>query len=107
MNIAVVDAGGNLVTHVRQDGSGSAASTSRLARPGHCRAFDIPTQDLSANAQPTLQFFGIHTTNNGDVAKLAGGIPLVRDDVVVGAIGVSGGSGEQAHSVAEAGAAAP
>jgi uncharacterized protein GlcG (DUF336 family) len=36
----------------------------------------------------------------------AGGIPLRRDGKVVGAVGVSGGSGEQDHAVAEAGAAA-
>ncbi|WP_354497523.1 heme-binding protein [Mycetocola sp. 2940] len=36
----------------------------------------------------------------------AGGIPLTREGQVVGAIGVSGGSGDQDHSVAEAGAAA-
>lgn len=36
----------------------------------------------------------------------AGGIPLKRDGKVVGAIGVSGGSGDQGHSVAMAGAAA-
>jgi uncharacterized protein GlcG (DUF336 family) len=35
----------------------------------------------------------------------AGGIPLKKDGQVVGAIGVSGGSGEQDQSVAEAGAA--
>jgi uncharacterized protein GlcG (DUF336 family) len=36
----------------------------------------------------------------------AGGIPLKRDGNVVGAIGVSGGSGDQDHAVAAAGAAA-
>ena len=51
------------------------------------------------------QFFGIQNTNGGKVAIFAGGIPLSRDGVVVGAIGVSGGSGEQDHSVAEAGVA--
>lgn len=40
------------------------------------------------------------------MAIFAGGILLTRDGAVVGAVGVSGGSGEQDHSVAEAGAAA-
>ena len=70
------------------------------------RAFDIATHDLAANAQPTQQFFGIHTTNDGNVAVFAGGVPLLRDGNVVGAIGVSGGSGDQDQAVAEAGAAA-
>jgi uncharacterized protein GlcG (DUF336 family) len=52
------------------------------------------------------QFFGIHASNNGKIMIFAGGIPLKRDGKVVGAIGVSGGSGEQDHAVAEAGAAA-
>ena len=41
------------------------------------------------------QFFGIHTSNDGRIMIFAGGIPLKRNGKVVGAIGVSGGSGEQ------------
>ncbi|MDQ3374481.1 MAG: heme-binding protein, partial [Acidobacteriota bacterium] len=48
----------------------------------------------------------IHASNNGKVMIFAGGIPLKKDGRVVGAIGVSGGSGEQDHQVAEAGASA-
>ncbi|MGC5076594.1 GlcG/HbpS family heme-binding protein [Agrococcus sp. DT81.2] len=106
MNIAVVDAGGNLVAHVRQDGAWIGSVDISISKAWTSRAFDITTKDLSANAQPTQQFFGIHTTNDGKVAVFAGGIPLSRDGVVVGAVGVSGGSGEQDHSVADAGASA-
>ncbi|NMO04033.1 heme-binding protein [Gordonia sp. TBRC 11910] len=106
MNIAVVDAGGNLVSHVRQDDAWIGSVKISISKAWTSRAFNISTKDLGDNAQPTQQFFGIHTTNDGNVAIFAGGIPLVRDGVVVGAIGVSGGSGEQDHSVAEAGAAA-
>jgi uncharacterized protein GlcG (DUF336 family) len=70
------------------------------------RAFDITTKDLGANSQSGDQFFGIHASNNGKVMIFAGGIPLKKDGKVVGAIGVSGGSGVQDHTVAEAGAAA-
>jgi uncharacterized protein GlcG (DUF336 family) len=52
------------------------------------------------------QFFGIHASNNGRVMIFAGGIPLKRGGQIVGAIGVSGGSGEQDQTVAEAGTAA-
>ena len=108
MNIAVVDAGGNLVAHVRQDGAWIGSVDISISKAWTSRAFDITTKDLGDNAQPTQQFFGIHTTNahGRGVAIFAGGIPLKRDGVVVGAVGVSGGSGEQDHSVAEAGAAA-
>ena len=106
MNIAVVDAGGNLVAHVRQDGAWLGSVDISISKAWTSRAFDISTKDLGDNAQPTQQFFGIHTTNGGRVAIFAGGIPLTRDGAVVGAVGVSGGSGAQDHSVAEAGAAA-
>ena len=106
MNIAVVDAGGNLVSHVRQDGGWIGSIKISISKAWTSRAFDLSTKDIGDNAQPTQQFFGIHTTNDGNVAIFAGGIPLTRDGVVVGAIGVSGGSGDQDHAVAEAGAAA-
>ncbi|MGM1017796.1 MAG: GlcG/HbpS family heme-binding protein [Actinomycetota bacterium] len=106
MNIAVVDAGGNLVSHVRQDGAWIGSIDISISKAWTSRAFDISTQDLGDNAQPTQQFFGIHTTNGGRVAIFAGGVPLHRDGVVVGAVGVSGGSGEQDQTVAAAGAAA-
>ena len=106
MNIAVVDAGGNLVSHVRQDGAWIGSIEISISKAWTSRAFDIATKDLGENSQPTQQFFGIHTTNHGRVAIFAGGVPLVRDGVVVGAIGVSGSSGDQDQSVAEAGAAA-
>jgi len=106
MNIAVVDAGGNLVAHVRQDGAWIGSVNISITKAWTSKAFDIATKDLGDNAQPTQQFYGIHATNGGKVAIFAGGIPLSRDGVVVGAVGVSGGSGEQDQTVAEAGAAA-
>jgi uncharacterized protein GlcG (DUF336 family) len=106
MNIAIADAGGNLVSHVRQDGAWIGSIEISISKAWTARAFDISTKDLGDNSQPAQQFFGIHTTNHGKVAIFAGGVPLARDGVVIGAIGVSGGSGEQDQSVAEAGAAA-
>ena len=107
MNIAVVDAGGNLVSHVRQDGAWIGSIEISISKAWTSRAFDISTKDLGDNSQPTQQFFGIHTTNvhGRGVAIFAGGVPLTRDGRVVGAVGVSGGSGEQDQAVAEAGAA--
>ena len=75
-------------------------------QPRAVRAFDIATRDLAEHSQSGGQFFGIHASNRGRIMIFAGGIPLLRDGKVVGAIGVSGGSGEQDHAVAEAGAAA-
>lgn len=106
MNIAVVDAGGNLVAHVRMDGAWIGSIDISVNKAYTSRCFDLPTGDLAANAQPGEQFYGIHASNNGRIMIFAGGIPLTSDDQVIGAIGVSGGTGEQDQAVAEAGAAA-
>ena len=106
MNIAVADAGANLIAHVRMDGAWIGSIDISIKKAFTSRAFDISTKDLADNSQPGQQFFGIHASNNGRVMIFAGGIPITKDGMVVGAIGVSGGSGEQDHLVAEAGVAA-
>jgi len=106
MNIAIADEGGNLLAHVRMDGAWLGSVDISINKAFTARAFDISTKDLSGPAQPGEQFYGIHTSNHGRVMIFAGGIPLKKDGKVVGAIGVSGGSGEQDQTVAEAGAAA-
>jgi uncharacterized protein GlcG (DUF336 family) len=106
MNIAVADAGGNLVAHVRMDNAWIGSVDISIKKAWTSRAFDITTKDLAGNSQSGDQFFGIHASNDGRVMIFAGGIPLKKDGKVVGAIGVSGGSGEQDHAVAEAGASA-
>src|SRR5438128_854672 len=103
MNIAVVDAGGNLVAHVRMDGAWIGSIDISIKKAFTSRAFDISTKDLATHSQSGGQFFGINASNDGRVMIFAGGIPLKRQGKVVGAIGVSGGSGEQDHLVAEAG----
>jgi uncharacterized protein GlcG (DUF336 family) len=106
MNIAVADEGGNLVAHVRMDGAWIGSVDISIKKAWTSRAFDIATKDVAEHCQSGGQFFGIHASNDGKVMIFAGGIPLKRNGKVVGAIGVSGGSGEQDHAVAEAGAAA-
>ena len=106
MNIAVADAGGNLIAHVRMDGAWLGSIDISIKKAYTSRAFDISTKDLAEHSQSGGQFFGIHASNDGRIMIFAGGIPLKRDGKVIGAIGVSGGSGEQDHAVAEAGAAA-
>jgi len=106
MNIAVADAGGNLVAHVRMDGAWIGSIDISINKAFTARAFDIATKDLAKQAQPGGQFYGIHVSNKGRVMIFAGGVPLKRHGQVEGAIGVSGGSGEQDQAVAEAGAAA-
>jgi uncharacterized protein GlcG (DUF336 family) len=106
MNIAVADSGGHLVAHVRMDGAWLGSIDISINKAFTARAFDIATKDLATQSQPGAQFYGIHVSNGGRVMIFAGGIPLKRAGKVEGAIGVSGGSGEQDQAVAEAGAAA-
>jgi uncharacterized protein GlcG (DUF336 family) len=106
MNIAVVDAGGNLVAHVRMDDAWVGSVDIAINKAWTARAFDVSTKDLAELSQPGEQFYGIHASNGGRVMVFAGGLPLKKGKTVIGAIGVSGGEGEQDQAVAEAGAAA-
>lgn len=106
MCIAVVDAGGNLLAFERMTNAWIGSIDIAQKKAFTSRAFDITTKDLGANSQSGDQFFGIHASNDGKIMIFAGGLPLKQDGKVVGAIGVSGGSGAQDHEVAEAGVAA-
>jgi uncharacterized protein GlcG (DUF336 family) len=105
-NIAVVDAGGNLIAFAHMDGAWLGSIDIAINKAFSSRAFDLPTKALGENSQPGGQFFGIHASNGGRVMIFAGGVPLKRGDAVIGAVGVSGGQGEQDQTVAEAAAAA-
>lgn len=106
MNIAVVDAGGNLVAHIRMDKAWIGSIDISIKKAWTARAFDISTKELAELSQSGDQFFGIHASNGGKVMIFACGVPLKRGDQVVGGVGVSGGMGKQDQAVAEAGAEA-
>lgn len=106
MNIAVVDAGTNLVAFERMDGAWLGSIDIAINKAFTSRAFDIETKALAENSQSGEQFFGIHVSNHGKVMIFAGGVPLKVGDQVVGAVGVSGGMGKQDQAVAEAAASA-
>ena len=106
MNIAIVDEGGNLLAFERMENAWRGSIDISINKAFTSRAFDITTKDLGDNSQPGQQFFGIHASNGGRIMIFAGGIPLKQDGKVVGAVGVSGGSGAQDHAVAEAAVAA-
>ena len=65
MNIAVVDGGGNLVSHVRMDGAWIGSIDVSINKAFTARAFDISTAQLSENSQPGQQFYGIQNSNHG------------------------------------------
>src|SRR6266705_6912581 len=91
MNIAVVDAGGNLVAHIRMDEAWIGSIDISIKKAFTARAFNIATKDLATHSQSGGQFFGIHASNDGRIMIFAGGVPLKKDGKVVGSIGVSGG----------------
>ena len=107
MNIAVVDEGANLMSHIRMDNAWIGSINIAINKAFTSRAFNISTKELAENSQPGDQFYGIHVSNHDRVMIFAGGIPLKDSKgLVIGAIGVSGGSGAQHQTVAEAGASA-
>ena len=106
MCVAVVDAGGNVVTFARMDGAWLGSIDIAQDKAYTARAFDMGTKDLAPLSQPGQPLFGVHTSNRGRIIVFAGGVPLTADGTVVGAIGVSGGMVDQDQNVAEAGAAA-
>jgi uncharacterized protein GlcG (DUF336 family) len=101
MNIAVVDAGANLTAFARMDGAWLGSIDIAINKAFTAKAFDISTLELGRNSQPGDQFFGIHASNHTRVMIFAGGIPIKANGQIVGAVGVSGGSGKQDQTVAE------
>ena len=106
MDIAVVDAGGNLKAHVRMDGANIGSITIAINKAYTAIAFQCETGDLQGVTRPDGPIFGLSDAHGGRLAVFPGGIPLVRDGSILGAIGVSTGTIEQDQEVASAGAAA-
>jgi uncharacterized protein GlcG (DUF336 family) len=106
MNIAVMDAGRNLVAFQRMDGAWVASIDIAIDKAFTSAGRGLTTREIGEMAQPGQPLFGINTTNGGRIVIFAGGVPLMRDGEVVGAVGVSGGTPDEDHEVAEAGVAA-
>ena len=106
MNIAVMDAGRNLVAFHRMDGAWVASTDIAIDKAFTSAGRGLTTRKIGEMAQPGQPLFGINTTNGGRIVIFAGGIPLMRDGEVIGAVGVSGGTVDEDEEVAEAGGAA-
>jgi uncharacterized protein GlcG (DUF336 family) len=101
-NIAVVDAGGGLVAHVRMDGAWLGSVDIAIDKAWTSRAFDLSTEDLAGLTQSGQSGFGLNTTNGSRVVIFGGGIPVKVDGAVIGAVGASGSSVENDIAVARA-----
>ncbi len=105
MNIAVVDAGGNLKAFLRQDGAFLGSIDVSTKKAITARLFNMSTEALGKESLPDKSLYGIEVTNDGLVV-FGGGELIIRDNMIIGAIGVSGGSVQEDMNVAKAGAAA-
>jgi uncharacterized protein GlcG (DUF336 family) len=103
MSCAVVDSGDQLVAFERMDGADLVGITLARDKAFTALANRMPTADLPPVTQPGTEFFGYHTVAGGRTIIFAGGMPLERDGILVGAVGVSGGSAEQDQLAVEAG----
>lgn len=102
LSVAVVDSGDQLVAFTRMDGADLVSI--ELARN---KAFSalmnrMPTRDLAPVVQPGTEFYGYDSLAAGRMVVFAGGMPLERDGVLVGAIGVSGGSADEDQRAVDA-----
>lgn len=104
VNIAVVDAGANLKAFMRMDDSYLGSIDVAIKKAKTARYFNIDTGELGELTQPGGIIYNIEHSNGG-LMTFPGGIPIKnKDGIIIGAIGVSGGTIEQDRAIATAGA---
>lgn len=101
VSIAVVDPAGELLAFVRMDGAGISTIQNALGKAATSARFRRPSQvyDSVSKTRPGLMTFE-------NMTAVEGGVPILIDNVVVGAIGVSGAASAEDALMARAGAAA-
>jgi uncharacterized protein GlcG (DUF336 family) len=103
MDIAVVDAGGNLKAFARMDGAWLGSIDISIKKAKTARYFDMPTGEIGKLSQPGGPLYQIEVSNGG-LITFPGGVPIKANGQIIGAIGVSGSTVENDHTVAQAGA---
>jgi len=103
-NIAVVDGAGHLVAFRRMDGAKFMSIEIAIAKAFTAAGARRKTAEMMPVTLPGQPGFGIQNLHGGRITALGGGVPLIRDGEVVGAIGVSSGSVAEDVTVAEAAA---
>ena len=107
MNIAVVDDGGNLVAFCAMDGTKLIGEDISQKKALTAVYFQMDTTDLAPLVQPGQPLYGIEATTGGRLVVFGGGVLLTTaDGAVAGGVGVSAGTVDEDHQVAEAGRAA-
>ena len=106
MNIAVVDAGANLVAFARMDGAWLGSLDISIKKAKTAKFFDMNSGEIGKLSQPGESLYNIEHSNGGLITFPGGVLVKNADGEIIGAIGVSGNAVENDHAVAEAGAAA-
>lgn len=106
MCIAIVDSGADLKAFHRMDDAWVGSIDIAIKKAKTAVFFGMPTGEIGKLSQPGKPLYGIEHSNQG-LITFPGGLPIVDEDgVMIGAIGVSGSSVENDHTVATAGAQA-
>jgi uncharacterized protein GlcG (DUF336 family) len=106
MDIAVVDAGGNLKAFLREDGAWLGSIDISIKKAKTARYFDMNSGEIGKLSQPGGPLYNIEVSNGGLISFPGGVLIKTADGTIIGAVGVSGSSVENDHAVASAGAAA-
>ena len=99
--ISVVDTGGHLMAFCRMDGAFVMSNTSSRRKAETAAIYGLPTGNIPEGIDIKLAL-----VTEGQRVNLPGGLPLIIDGEVVGAIGVGSGTGEQDLAVAKVGVSA-
>lgn len=107
VNIAVVDDGGHMLAFARMDGARPASGYTALTKAVTAATFREATGPRPAKGEPdvllNLSLQNAAAATGGTITTLKGGVPVVIDGQVVGAVGVGGATGEQDAEIARAG----
>ena len=107
MTVTVVDAAGRLVLSARGDGTGFFTPETSRAKAVAAAAFRRPTKDMAKLRESAPAFWSnVAAVLGGEALPSIGAVPLFSGGTLIGAVGCGGGTGEQDHLCAEAGAAA-
>jgi glc operon protein GlcG len=102
-NFAIVDDGGHLLAFARMDGARPASAATALSKAVSAATFRQATGAMPAKGEPDLLLsLSLQSASGGKITSLKGGVPIVVEGQVIGAIGIGGGTGEQDVEVANA-----
>jgi uncharacterized protein GlcG (DUF336 family) len=98
--VCVVDAAGTTVAAARADHAPLGAFRLACDKAYTSALWGMPSGDLRESSTPGGADWGITSTEGGRIVVYDGGLPLLADGQLAGAIGVSGGTGEQDLAIA-------